>query len=83
MLKKSYFSNIIILFIFLFYAYLLFTLFLNFYDKKEGFTQNTLESGIKKFSSVTFLIVSFKSERLVNLIIHLGLKCLSILGSPK
>ena len=39
MLKKSYFSNIIILFIFLFYAYLLFTLFLNFYDKKEGFTQ--------------------------------------------
>ena len=39
MLKNSYFSDIIILFIFFFYAYLIFTLFLNFYDKKEGFTQ--------------------------------------------
>jgi len=36
MLKNSYFIHIIIFF---FYAYLIFTLFLNFYDKKEGFTQ--------------------------------------------
>jgi len=33
---------IIILSIFFFYAYLIFTLFLNFYDKKEGFTQKKL-----------------------------------------
>ena len=39
MLKNSYFIHIIIFF---FYAYLVFTLFLNFYDKKEGFTQKKL-----------------------------------------
>ena len=40
--NSCYFMHIIILYIFFFYAYLVFTLFLNFYDKKEGFTQKKL-----------------------------------------